>query len=204
VRPRDLLTSERLAVRLTCLWLVGVGANLGAWWIGHAFLPQGALSGVFPVAEMASREIVAVPPTARILLYNLVVAGGLIAVSNLFRVAWFPLGYLPVLFHWTAFGLFLGTNSFAVDRIRPTHPSAVRLVTSPGFAELTAYTVLGAATVGLWLFRQESWTRWATRRERSWREIRLKPGELAAIAVSAGLLVYGAVREADKILAVTG
>lgn len=193
---RRLLTGDRLAVRFVLLWAAGVALNLAAWEVGHALLPRGLLRGALPTAGIGLGGSQVLGVSTRILAYNVLVAGGLIAAANLFRVGWFPLGYLPVLVHWIGFGLFLGTDSFAVLRDRPTAPSLARLVGSVGFLELSAYTLLAASTVGIWLFRQESWLRWRTERVRDLGDAIPGRRELLGIAGALALLVVSAVWEA--------
>ena len=121
------------------------------------------------------------------------------SAANLFRIDRFPLGYLPVFFHWGMYGLILGTNSFGVVRDRPTVPSINRLVSSTGFLEIGAYTLLASATTGIWLYRQRSWTRWRTERVRDLSDARLTPLEVGASVLAAVLLIYGAAREASGL-----
>lgn len=129
----------------------------------------------------------------------MLVAGGLIVGANLFRVGRLPLGYVPVLAHWSLFGLLLGTGSFEAAGA-PVRPSPWALLGTVGFVEISAYTFLAAATTGLFLFRQRSWTDWTTTRERPLRSLRLSACELVTVGVAVVMVLAGAYRETIGIL----
>jgi hypothetical protein len=189
--------------RLAALWLAGIALNLLAWEIGFAVLPEHALRGVFPGAGLSTGNGAA-QAALRILLYNVLAGGGLIVLANLFRVRSLPLGYVPAAYHWTLYGLLLGTNSFAVDRGARLAPSLPGLVAGSGFLEISAYTLVAAATAGIYLWRQEKLLTLTADRVRGLRDVRLRRGEWALLAVALGLLVVANVREARGLPAASG
>lgn len=197
----DLATADSLNRRLFTLWALGIGINLVAWTVGHFLLPEGLLRGALPAPSF-------IPDTGewgtvlgRILLYNIGFAASLIVLANLFRIGRFPLGYAPVLFHWTMYGLFLGTNSFGVVRDRLTTPDPIALVRSPGFVELTAYTFIAAATIGLHLYEQDSIWQLRATRVHQWKDVALRRCEVATLAVAMLLIVGSGAVEATRITA---
>lgn len=198
-KGKYLFLNESLSVRLFSLWGVGILLNLSAWWIGHAFLPERALQGLFPAGRVLPEDGSWGHVFVFILFYNAVIAGGLIIGANLLRVGWFPLGYLPLLAHWLLFGLFLGTNSFGVSKEAKLSPSLLHLTGTTGFIEISAYTFLAAASSGLFLYRQQSWMNWKTSKERSWRELRLSGCEVLTLGVAVALIIVGAYREASSL-----
>lgn len=186
------LTDDRLLLRFLTALLIGVGVNLIAWTVGYILLPQGALSGVtlatrLPIGD--SGGVVRI--LLEILLFNVVVAGGASTAANLFRVGQLPLGYVYAWGNWGLFGLFLGTDSFELAGRGKLAPSVIQLLGSKGFYEISAYTLIASATIGLFIFRQRSWVDWSTVRERSWRDLRLGRGEILAL-IMAGLLLFAA------------
>lgn len=190
-----------LARRFLLLWVAAIVVSLAAWTVGHRLLPPGALRGALPSAGIpGTGSFLAV--AGRILFFNAAVAGGIVLAANLFRVGRFPLGYFAVLLNWLLYGLFLGTNSFGVVRDRPTAPSLVRLVRSTGFTELTGFTLLAAATAGIFLFRQRTIFQLRAERVRGWRGIRLSATEWWGVALALLLLAGSAAREAASILGI--
>ena len=113
---KALLTHRRVSTRVFSLWALGVIVNLVAWEIGYRFLPTAALKNVLPAGFFIPGHAGVLHTLLTILVYNVGLASGLIVVANLFRVKDIPLGYLPVLFHWSLYGLFLGTDSFGISR----------------------------------------------------------------------------------------
>lgn len=191
--------SERLERRFLVLWLLGIALHVTAWYGSSHALPEGILRGVLPAPNVVPDEPDLLQAFSRILIYNVCVAAGIIVVANLFRVRRTPLGYVPVLLHWVLFGLFRGTNSFAVLRARSTGVSVRALIESPGFLELTAYTLVAASTAGIWVFWQDSWLTLAAKRLRSWRDVGVGAREVVGLVVAFLLLVSGAWWEAMRI-----
>lgn len=192
------LRHRSLLVRLAALTGLGVALHLAAWTVGYHLLPPEALRGVFLTSEIPVVGGSEGSTLSRILVVNLVFGVGLVVVANLFRVGRFPLGFVPVLFHWTAFGLFQGTGSFSVATA-PRPPSIPELVASRGTWEILAYTIVGAATIGLFVYRQRSWLDWTTRKERALTDVSLSAAEWAATGVALALLVAANWTEARSL-----
>src|SRR5690606_27961208 len=89
-----------VVVRFLRLWAVGLAVHFAAWTIAYFLVPEGALRGVFLSSRLPLGESSWTAVAGRIVLYNVGVAAGLVAVANLFRVGRFPLGYAAVLAHW--------------------------------------------------------------------------------------------------------
>lgn len=187
--------------RFVKLWATGILLFYAAWFAGYFLVPEGFLREIFFATRLPLEGGGAAAVGGRIILFNGVVASGLIVVANLFRITEFPLGYLPVLFHWSLFGVFLGSDSFAYSQGGRLFPTVAGIIGRIGFQEITAYTLIAAATTALCLFRQKSWTDWSTVRERSWRELRLARGEWLALALAVALIAYAGLREGAAIVA---
>lgn len=186
-------------VRLASLSTLGVAINLIAWTVAFNLLPEGALEGVFLSSRLPVAGGSEGGTLLRILTVNLLLGCGLVAAANLIRVGRFPLGYLPALAHWGLFGLILGSGSFAVERpARP--PSLIALLASRGCWEILAYSIVAAATVGLFLYRQRSWLDWRTRRERTLGEVSLSSLEWGSLVLAAVLLAAANWTEARSLL----
>lgn len=196
---KTLLVGPRPTTRLFTLWAIGIFACLMAWTVAYAALPDALLRGVLPAAGAVPAHAGLAATAWRILLYNVLIAGGLIATANLFRIGWFPLGYVPALAHWVLFGLLLGSNSFDVSRGRVA-PSLAHLIRTTGFIEISAYTFLASATIGLFMYRQQSWRSLRTVKVRSRRDLRLTWCDVVTTAVAVGLLFVGAYRESLSLL----
>ena len=102
--------------RFVKLWATGILLFYAAWFAGYFLVPEGFLREIFSRPRLPLEGGGAAAVGGRIILFNGVVASGLIVVANLFRIKEFPLGYLPVLFHWSLFGVFLGSDSFAYSQ----------------------------------------------------------------------------------------
>lgn len=195
---RSLLTHDNINVRLAALWIVGIGLHLAAWAGGYYFLPEDALRGVFPAASVVSGDGWFVDTLIPIVLYNIVGASLLIAAANLFRIGWFPLGYLPVLFHWTLFGVFRGTGSFEMAARSKAAPSLDALV-SAGFVEITAYTFIAAATAGLYVYRQTTLLSLKAEKIRGWSELSFSRCSSVTVGVAAVMILAAAYLETVSI-----
>lgn len=187
---------RRGAIALT----TGLVLNLLAWTLGYYLLPEGALSG----ATLASRLPIGNQGSVgsiflKIFLYNFLIAGGASAAINIFRVGDLPLSYIYVWGMWILYGLFLGTNSFEIPRTIPPAPSLVMLLSSSGFYEIGAYTLIAASTINLFQYRQVSWTNWKTDRVRDWEDIHLNRREIFTILLAVLILVGANLQEAVSI-----
>jgi len=135
----------------------------------------------------------------RVLTVNLLIACGLVVLSNLFRVGDTPLGYLVVMGHSIMYAVLLGTNSFGIPAPTRFAPSLRTVLTRSGAFEITAYIAIAAATWGLVVWRQRSWLDWRSERVGSWRKWRLNRAEAALIVGAIVLLAAANYREAVQI-----
>lgn len=141
----------------------------------------------------------AVTTFLRVFTVNLLIACGLVVVSNLFRVGDTPLGYLVVMGHSIIYAVLLGTNSFGMPAPERFAPSLRTLLTRSGGFEITAYIAMAAATRGLVMWRQRSWLDWHSERVGSSRKWRLSRAEAALIVGAILLLAAANYREAVLI-----
>lgn len=193
------LYHPRLPVRIVSLVALGAALHMLAWSLGYHLLPPEALKGAFlaskvPVVGGSEGETL-----FRIVVANLFLGFGLTAAANVFRIGRFPLGYLPPLFHWSAYGLVNGTGSFVVDT-PPLAPSPWGLIRNRGSWEILAYTVVAAATIGLFMYRQHTLLTLTARKERSLSEVSLSRSEWMAVAAAFALLVAANWTEARSLM----
>jgi hypothetical protein len=196
---KNYLVEENLYKRLLSVWIIGIMLNSIAWHIGYNFLPQGILKEIFLSSPLVPVQGEMEKTILSILLYNIVIASGLIFVANLYRIKWFPLGYVPVFFHWALYGLFLGTNSFDLGKIEKISPSFLHLIGSVGFIEISAYTFLAVASINLYLYRQQSFWTLKAEKVRDWSQVRLVQAEYILIAIAYLLIIWAAYKESISI-----
>jgi len=201
-RVTQILTGQALVRRAILALSIGVLLNLAAWIVAFLLLPEGLLRGKTLAGSLPIGEAGGLWRTlAEIFLYNLLIAGGLTAVANLFRVGHLSLGYVYAWGSWILLGLFLGTDSFSLPRGAKLSPSLLHLLQSSGFYEIAAYTIIAAATVNLFLFRQKSWLNWHTEKVRDWRDVRLNRREVGMVLAAVLLLFLANLNETFSIVA---
>lgn len=200
MRVNQWFLSPRVSQRFVAVWAIGVFLNLTAWTLAYLFLPEGILRQVFPVADIPLETSSLWSVFFRIFAYNLLIAGGLIALANLFRVGEFPLGYVVALSHWILFGLFLGTNSFTIAHGSKLPPAPLLLITRSGFYEISAYSMIAAATTGLFIYHQSSWLNWRTEKQRDWKQIYISMGERVMLLAAVVILIASNLYEAISIM----
>ncbi len=191
-------------IRVASMWGSCLLLALAVWTLAYALLPDGIARGALPVQRLPLGQghtllAVLIP----IFLYNLVIAGGLVAVANLFRVGATPLGLIAAAINWALYGLLLGSDSLGIPIGHKLAPSLTPLLHRSGLEELTAYALIAAATTGLFTYHQRSWLDWTTTRERRWKELRIPRPERLVLAAAIALLLTANLREAVAILGVT-
>ena len=97
------------------------------------------------------------------------------------------------------FGIFLGTDSFAISHGGRLFPSLM-LVTGAGFYEITAYVLVAAATERLTLWKQTGWLGGSLQRIKKTQEIKFARSELFVLVFGVLLLLAAAVIEAGGIV----
>ncbi|HEY8477756.1 MAG TPA: hypothetical protein VIN09_12910 [Chloroflexota bacterium] len=182
------------------LWTGSQAAFWLAWGIGYFFLPDQSVRGAGLAFYLPLETLPFERRVAGIVLWNAVIAA-LVAGANLVRWGRLPLGVLPVVSYWVHYGLLLGTNSFAVPTLHRAAPSIATLLQRSGLFELTAYTLVAAATF--------EWGRWR-QTGLLWGPLeRLHPqglrrSHVLLLLLAMLLLIGAAVREAATWMAVTG
>lgn len=148
------LLHENVMIRFISLLVFGSALLLLAWIIGYYLLPE----GVFRSGAEAHMERAALDAALRsvfeewlkIFQANLVPVFILILGSLLIRLYGIPFGYIVVLYNLALYGLYLGTNSFAIPYPERMAPSFAILQRS-GPYEMIALILLAAATCS-WAF----------------------------------------------------
>ncbi len=186
------LSSRNVLIRFLSLWAVGFTVMYVAWSISYRSLPEGVLCGKLLVGqvEIVTQELLST--FSRILGYNLVFACFPLVIANLVRVKRLPLGYLLVPYHWAMYGTLLGTNSFAFPSPSRLLPAFETLFRGVGICEITAYTLLAAATYGV--------TVYFSRGRFDLRIVGLERAERIGLAVSIALLAVSNFVEAWQIV----
>jgi hypothetical protein len=196
--------SDDRSVAGRILWLYGLYMILHQtlFLVGYYWLPERVLRGSpwFRVGEWVAAGGTFSGQFARTLCTNVGVVCGLGVLLNLQRVKGFPLGYCVPIALGIVSGLILGTNSFAameLDGIPFLAGTAHGL--SVGGAEMLGYVMVIASTVNLGIYRRQTWTSWSEQfvRVGRLRDVRLRPGEWAALVAGLGLVILGAWRESS-------
>ena len=126
-----------------------------AWSFSYRALPEGLLYGKFIVSQVQVVTQELFSTFSRILTYNLLLACIPLFLANLVKVKGLPLGYLLVPYHWIIYGTLLGTNSFAFPSPSRLVPTFTTLFRGVGVYEITAYTLIVAATYGLTVYTRK-------------------------------------------------
>lgn len=188
-------------IRLISLVVFGAGLLLVAWSIGYYLLPQGLFRG--GAETQMARESLNVPSASvfeewtKLFQANLLPALLILVGSLLMRINRLPLGYLTVWFNILGYGLFLGTNSFAIPMPVRMAPS-LAIFERSGPYEMLALSVLAAASYGWSFFKVERLFR--TNPERVIPAPKFTIVEIAAFLL--GLLILAAAnwREAEMVM----
>jgi uncharacterized membrane protein SpoIIM required for sporulation len=171
-----------------------------AWFVAYYFLPYEVLKGVFPSSYLPLGNSF-LSAFFAIFLFNLVVGCGITVAANLISAKSIPLGYLYPSVQVCLFGIFLGTNSFAISQGGRLFPG-LTLVTGAGFYELTAYTLVAVATAKLTLWNQTALLGGSLERIKKMQELELARAELFVLVFGVLLLLVAAVIEAGSIIGV--
>jgi len=182
------------------IWVLGIALNLLAWLIAYLLIPEAALKGIFPSAGFISEQSSLWDTLAFILVYNILIACGLILAANLFRIGSLPLGYLIIIFHWSMYGLFLGSNSFDISRSDKIFPSLSHLISSVGFLEISAYSFLAAASINLFIYHQKTLWTFKSTKVREFNQIILTKSEYVIITLAFVMLIAAGFKESLGIL----
>ncbi|HSK66397.1 MAG TPA: hypothetical protein VK888_05675 [Anaerolineales bacterium] len=131
--------------------LLGLGASLFllAWCIGYFLLPEGIFHGGADVdmlrKQLAAPSVSVFEEWTRIFRANLFAVLIILLGSLLMRVNGLSFGYLVALFNLIGYGLFIGTNSFAIPYPQRMAPS-FEILGRGGPYEMIALVLIASAT----------------------------------------------------------
>jgi hypothetical protein len=189
-------------IRFVSFMGVGTLLFLLAWCIGYYFLPAGAFHGGAE-AHMVRGQLTAQSTSVfeewtKIFKANLLVALIILLGSLLIRVNGLSFGYFAVFYNVIGYGLFVGTNSFAIPYPERMAPS-FEILSRSGPYEMAALSMLAAATYFWPLFQIKrifltSPERVDTPFRFSWKD---------AIGVALGLAVLGAANWIEAAMAMS-
>ena len=177
--------SRSLLVRFSTAIGIGLAAMFMAWTVAYLFLPEGMLRGK-TAAGVVSEHASGLSTFALALFWNGAVAFVLVPLLSLLAVRHLSLGSVLVIGHYALFGLFLGTNSFAIPKDSPAPPS-LSIFSGTGPWEIGAYMLVASALARQYRFNQIRWLGARIERTRTARP-RLGLGEWLAIALAAGTI----------------
>ena len=153
-----------------------------SWTVAYRFLPEGMLRGK-TAAGAVSEHASGLSTFVFALGWNGAVAFVVVPLVSFLAVRHLSLGYVLVIGHYTLFGVFLGTNSFAIPKDSPVPPSlSIFLGTGPW--EIGAYLLVASALALQYRFNQVRWLGIRMERTRTTRP-RLALGEWLAIVLAA-------------------
>jgi hypothetical protein len=196
------LVHPNLLVRFTSLFVLAGVLLLAAWLIGYHVLPEGALrtAGAAQLTrgglDVTSESVVG--EWLRIFTYNLIPVVLTLLANLVLRVNGVPLGYIVPLYNVIGYGLFLGTNSFAIpypQRLAPT----LAILGRSGPYEMTALVAVAAATATWSRYQVRSLFR--TNPEPVASRPRIRPSQMLLFALGLILLVVANWIEASMIVA---
>lgn len=143
------LFHANILIRLISLVIIGAGLLFVTWCIGYYLLPEGVLRG--GAETQMSRKALVTPSVSileewtRLFKANLFPVLVILAGSLLMRVNRISLGYVAALYNIAGYGLFIGTNSFAIPLPLRMSPS-LGIFERSGPYEMLALIVLAAAS----------------------------------------------------------
>ena len=167
-----LLTHRRFLVRAATGLIIGTLIFFGVWAASWAWLPEGSFV-IFPLPTIITCEE-STANAARIFAWNIVLTGGLVAVSSLFAVGRFPYSYMVPWLTFAVYGGMLGTNSSRCGALsQPLPPSMTVLWTRAGYREIAGYLLIAAALANQFLWRQPRFLGLQVERVRSLKALKL-------------------------------
>jgi hypothetical protein len=195
----ELESKDNAFVRFVKLWVACALCFALVWFLSYHFFPEGLLRGKLPSGRLPVETSEVSTTFLRIFAFNLCISGGLIFISNLFRVGNTSMGFIVVIFHSVIYAVLLGTNSFGIQAPSRFAPSLEVVFNRSGAFEITAYIALVAATSNLTIWHQKSWRDWKGQRIASPRDWKLKITEILVIVSAILLLAAANLREANQI-----
>jgi hypothetical protein len=136
-------------LRFGALMTLGVLLFLLAWYVGYLLLPEGLFRGGAQAhmarAQLTEQSVSVFEEWTKIYRANLVPAFIIILGSLLLRVNGISFGYLVALTNLMRYGLYIGTNSFAIPYPERMAPS-FEILGRGGPYEMIALVMLASAT----------------------------------------------------------
>lgn len=195
------LFHANLVIRLISLVIFGAGLLFVTWCIGYYLLPEGIFRGGAETqmgrAALNTSSASILEEWTRIIKANILPAFIILVGSLLMRVNRVSLGYLTALYNIAGYGLFIGTNSFAIPmpfRMAPT----LAILERSGPYEMLALVVLAAASYGWSHFEIKHLFR--TNPERVIPGSKVRWIEIAAFMLGIGILAAANWREASMVM----
>lgn len=198
------LLHPKLLVRLISLTIFGLCLLGIAWSFGYYVLPEGIFRGGAET-HMARGALNTTSSSVleewfKIFKANLLPVLLILGSSLLIRVNRFSFGYLIALYNIIGYGLFLGTNSFAIPMPVRMAPSLAVLERS-GPYEMLALIMLAAASYGWSHFEIKRLFR--TNPERVMPSPKIKMAEIVVSLLGIGILAASNWREALLVMQAT-
>ena len=176
-----MLLSRNPAVRFSTALGLGLAAMFLTWTVGYLFLPEGMLRGK-TAAGAVSEHAGGLSTFVLALAWNGAVAFVVVPLVSFLAVRHLSLGYVLAIGHYALFGVFLGTNSFAIPKDSPVPPS-LSVFSGTGPWEIGAYLLVASALARQYRFNQIRWLGIQVERTRTRRKLGL--GEWLAIVMAA-------------------
>lgn len=198
-KVRKGLQHERLSVRIGWSLLVGYLLLFAGWVAGYGLLQEGALRGALSGgAPLESPDQLGL--FLRLGGYNLGLPGLLLYGFSRLKVGGYSLGYNIPFLNALLYGLWLGSNSFAVPMPERMAPSLAVFWQRSGPWEMAAFMLMAAALARSAAFAQASfWHGPTVRLPKS--EAELRTGEWLCLAGAILLLAAANWIEAQMLLA---
>lgn len=181
-------------MRIVAVLAVGYGLLYASWIAGYYLLPERALEGwLSGSARIEPDNLLSL--TIQILGYNLGLPGLLILALSRMHAGGYSLGYNVPFFNAALYGLWLGTNSFAVPMPVRLAPTLALFRMRSGPYEMAAFMLMAAALARSAAVAQESFWGGATVRIPA-TERRVGLAEYAVLALAVLLLAAANTAEA--------
>ena len=193
------IRNENLWIRLGSMWTVGFAILFLTWVLSFRSLPEAAIRGSSGAYYIPVKAQDTTTTFVRIFLWNVCVGCIPVALGSLVRVKGIPLGYLLTFYHWSIYGVLLGTNSFVIPGAGKFIPSLTTLFHGSGIYEITAYTLISSATFALYNRIGNSSGNLDSARKQETFALKLSKTELATIAFAILILAVANYYEAWSI-----
>ncbi len=192
--PTSCLAHRRFLVRAATGLLIGTLIFFGVWLLSLTWLSEGVLRKL-PLPSIGACKADAANGVL-IFLWNLILAGGLVALASLVALGRFPYGYV---IPWLLFGIYggmLGTNSYLCQELSGPVPLSVSVLwTRAGFREVAGYLLIAAAFANQFVWRQPSFFDVRVERVRALKDVKMDPDAILGLCAAVMLIGWGAAVE---------